>query len=167
MPRIITLLIMTSLGFTGCLIESKSKNMHGLSSFNHSQFTYRGLAERSIQLKFKVNKNQISTVTAVIETDYDYNYPVNIEWKLGQFIQLNEGQLKQTIPFLKKNQPVSFVLKIEGFNSSENKFIRFEALGTHPHRRIFTDGIVSSQIENSFEKIVQEVEAYKKNQGDQ
>jgi len=165
MPRIIVLIF--SLFIVVSCAERKPDSHHGLSMFNRSQFSYKGLVDRSLKLKFKIDKNDVSKITAIIETDYDYNFPVNYEWKLGQFVTATDPQqLKGQLLQLEKNNPVEIQLSVKGFNSPENRFIRFEALGVNPQNRIFSDGIISSQIEYSFEKIVQEVENYKKSVGD-
>ena len=123
-----------------------------------------GLVERSIKLKFQTQQDDISVITAIIETEFDYDYPVNYQWRLGEFLQPENVQdLTGQISSLQKNHPVKIKLNVKGFNiDAVARFVRFEAYGTNPKHRIFTDGVVSSQKNNSFESIVQEVELYKK-----
>ena len=53
-------------------------------------------------------------------------------------------------------------IKVKGFTKDHLKHIRFEIFGEKSQRRLFADGIISSQQENSFEEIVKEIENYKK-----
>lgn len=161
MPRInIFILLITLFLSSGCL-ESEVKNHHGLNMTPRSEFTYRGVVDRSIHLKFEIKKGPISKITARIEIDHDYNYPLNFEWKLGQDVQLTGGSLNGTIEKMQKNIPLEIELEVSGFNTDTPRFVRFEVLGTNPQKRTFADGVVSSS-DKSFEKIVQEIEAYKK-----
>lgn len=144
----------------GCF-EKKPAN-HGMSNIPISQFTYRGVVEKTIKLKFKVVKSNSSTIQAIAETEYDYNHPVKFEWKLGEGLKLSDGNLTGEIAYLRKNTPYTFTIKVNGFESVDPRFIRFEVIGTHESRRIYADGIIASQDEKSFEKIVQEIEEYKK-----
>lgn len=158
MPAIILAVLLSLL--TGCY-DDQSLSQHGLSNIPISQFTYRGVVDRTIQLHFNVDRGEITKITARIETQYDYDFPLNYEWKLGQGVSISSGDLKGQIEKMQKGQPLEIELAVTGFSKEESRFIRFEVLGTNPQKRAFVDGIVSSQ-EKSFEKIVQEVEAYKK-----
>lgn len=145
---------------SGCY-DDQPTNKHGLSNIPLSQFTYRGIVDRSIQLRFDVDKGEVTKIIARIETQYDYNFPLNFEWKLSQGVTLSSGQLKGQIENMKKGQPLEIELAVEGFSKDVPRFVRFEIIGTNPQKRAFVDGIVNSQ-EKSFEKIVQEIEEYKK-----
>lgn len=148
--------------FSGCF-DQKKQIKHGLSTIPVSQFTYRGVVERTIKLTFSVDKGETSKIIARIETEYDYNYPLRFQWKLGQHIQLvNGSQLQGEIAQMRKNAPLEFEIAVTGFNSETPRFIKFEVIGSNPQKRIFADGLVSSKPEKSFEKIVQEIETYKK-----
>jgi len=172
MPTIINLknltLLIAIFNLSSCFEKKVSNQNHGLSFYNKSSFSYMGLVERSIKLKFQTHQDDISVITAVIETEFDYNYPINYQWRLGEFLQPeNSQELSGQISSLQKNQPVKIKLNVKGFNiDAVARFVRFEAFGTNPKHRIFTDGVVSSQKNNSFENIVQEVELYKKQKGD-
>jgi len=174
MPRVknnlqqLCLLTVTILSLSSCFDSNSKTNPHGLNKYNKSSFSYMGFVERSIQLKFKIQQDSISTITAIVQTDYDYKYPVNFQWRLGEYVfAQNADDLTGQIPLLRKNEPVYIKLQVQGFGvKSINRYVRFEAFGTHPSHRIFADGVVSSQKNNSFESIVQEVELYKKQKDD-
>lgn len=159
MPRIILLSLLLSL-LTGCY-DDQPTNKHGLSTVPLSQFTYRGVVDRSINLKFKVDKGGVSKLVARVETQYDYTAPLNFEWKLGEGVELSSGLLKGQLQNMKKGTPVEIEIEVTGFTEGVAHFVRFEIIGTNPEKRAFADGILNSQ-DKSFEKIVQEVEEYKK-----
>ena len=90
---------------------------------------------------------------------YDYNHPFQYKWKLGPNVKLQKGySLTGSFPSIKKDTPVEITISVDQFQASDARFVRFEVFGTDPNKRIFSDGIISSQQENSFESIVQEVE---------
>lgn len=120
--------------------------------------SYMGAIERSIGLKLSLDKSKISFIKASISVPYNYNSPLQYKWKLGPNVTLHQGLLSGSIASLQKGQTVDVIISIKNFDSDENRFVRFEVFGTDPQKRIFSDGIVSSQQENSFESIVQEVE---------
>ena len=76
-------------------------------------------------------------------------------------VTVNSGDLKGQIEKMQKDMPLEIELNVTGFNSDVARFVRFEILGTNPQKRVFADGIINST-DKSFEKIVQEVELYKK-----
>lgn len=158
MPAIILALFLSLL--TSCY-EDQPQNKHGLSMAPLTKFTYRGVVERTIQLNFKVEKGEITKLIAHVETQYDYNFPLNYEWKLGEGVSVNSGDLKGQIEKMQKDTPLEIELNVTGFKGDIVRFVRFEILGTNPQKRVFVDGIINSQ-DKSFEKIVQEVELYKK-----
>lgn len=159
MPRIILILLLVSL-LTGCYDDQPS-NKHGLSTVPLTQFTYRGVVDRTIKLNFKVEKGSVSKLIARIETEYDYNFPLNYEWKLGEGVQVSSGELKGQISSMQKNSLLEIELEVTGFSGDIARFVRFEVIGSNTEKRAFADGILSSQ-DKSFEKIVQEIEEYKK-----
>lgn len=159
MPRIILFGILMSF-LTGCY-EDQTKVNHALSTVPLTQYTYRGVVDRTIDLKFKVEKSNVSKLIARLETQYDYNFPLNYEWKLGEGVQTHSGSLKGQIENLKKGSAVEIELAVSGFNSDMARFVRFEVIGSNSEKRAFADGILNSQ-DKSFEKIVQEIEEFNK-----
>jgi hypothetical protein len=163
MPSVIKLFLISILSttFFGC-VEKKSMATRGMSGVPTSQFSYMGPVERTIDLKLQLSKAKFSdagAIRAVISLPYDYNHPLQYKWKLGQNVKLQKGQsLTGLIPSIKKDTPVEITLSVDNFQASEARFVRFEVFGTNPNKRIFSDGIVSSNQENAFESIVQEVE---------
>ena len=162
MSRINQFLILVFAIFSfGCF--KKTAEERGLSLIPVSSFGYRGQVERSLKLKFLSDKGDVSTLTAEIESPFDYDFPVEFTWQLGQDVHLLQGELKGELAHLKKDTPVQLQIKVSNYNDTKtNRFVRFEAIGTNKSKRIFADGVFSAQPEQSFEKLVQEIEAYKK-----
>ncbi|MFN3453967.1 MAG: hypothetical protein ACK41T_03340 [Pseudobdellovibrio sp.] len=161
MPTIkILFSILLTLSFTSCF-EGKSKN-HGLTPFSKSQFSYNGVVEKSIQLKFTVTKESSTYITATVQTDYDYEHSLKYDWKLGENVSLLVGEKTGILTGLKKGVPVHIQIQVKGFDADTPRFVRFEVLGLNQERRIYADGVLSSNVQKSFEHTVQEIEAYKK-----
>ncbi len=158
-PRLFTILAI-SFFIISCKENKQAKQ--GLKKIPVSAYTYKGLVEKSIQLKFKSSGTNPTTISAEIEIPYNYQYPLNYEWKLGEQVKLSNGQIKGEVALLQQNKKVEISIDVTGFKSDAVRFIRFEIIGTNPQRKIYADGIYSSDISSSFESIVQEVENYKK-----
>ena len=146
----------------GCTEKKKDLVSRGLSPISTSQYSYMGPVERTINLKLELNKAQFNSsakIRAVVNLPYDYNQPLEYKWKLGQNVKLQKGfTLSGRISSLKKNSPVEITIIVDQFQANDARFVRFEVFGTDPNKRIYSDGVVSSQQENAFESIVQEVE---------
>lgn len=138
--------------------QSESLESRGMSSLSKTKYSYMGSAAREIDLKLSFKKSDISLIKAVIQVPYNYNSSFQYRWKLGSHVTLAEGSLTGFIQPLQKGEKAEVLLKVKNFNSDDHRFVRFEVFGTDPNKRIFSDGIVSSQQESSFESIVQEVE---------
>lgn len=145
---------------TSCF-EKDNKNSHGLSAIPRTEFSYRGAVDRSIKLKFNVQKSKTSEIVAVAQLPENYNGPIQYKWFLGDGVQLEEGLLENKIDNFQKSKLIAQI-KVKGFTNDRLKHIRFEIFGEKSQRRLFADGIISSQQENSFEEIVKEIENYKK-----
>ncbi len=146
---------------TGCIkneILSKNKFRH----ISGSEFSYRGAVEKSIDLKFSIEKNDVSKITAHIRLPDNYTDAVKYKWMLGAGVTISSGDIEKTIQPVEKNKSFDLQISVRGFNIMPVKHIRFEIIGKNPNHRIFADGIVSSDQENSFEATVKDVEQYKK-----
>jgi hypothetical protein len=160
MSRALGPLIILILCLTSCF-ERTTKSSHGLSFIPRTQFSYRGAVDRSIKLKFNVEKSDISEITAMAQLPENYEGDIKFKWFLGEGVLLEEGLLENKIVNLKKSKVVAQI-KVKGFTKEFLRHIRFEIHSDNSKRKIFADGIVSSQQENSFEEIVKEIENYKK-----
>lgn len=158
-PRLFLIL---SLSLAALSCKKTETYSHGLKNISVSSYTYKGLVEKSIQLKFKSSGSNPTTITAEVEIPFNYQYPLKYEWKLGEDVTLSQGQLKGEVTSLEQNKKVEISIDVNGFKSDKPRFVRFEIMGTNPKRKIYADGIYSSDVSSSFESIVQEVENYKK-----
>ena len=146
--------------FTGCF-EEKSAEDRGLS-LHKSEFSYKGAVERSISLKLTTEKKSISEIKALVQIPSDYSGSLTYKWMLGEGVKITEG-LQTGQVTVDQQKKISLTIKVSGFNESTKRFIRFEIMSNNPQRRLFADGLVSSDQEDSFEQIVKEVEKYKEN----
>lgn len=160
MSSIKKLLLTVTLVFVGCT-QKKDITDRGMSPAPTSQYSYMGAAERILKLNFDVSKSRFSnkaTIKAIISLPFDYNASLQYKWKLGEKVIIKSGELTGSVHSLTKNTPVEVSIDVDHFDPRQSRFVRFEIIGLDPNRRIFTDGLVSSHQENSFESIVQEVE---------
>jgi hypothetical protein len=159
MPPII--LLSSFIFFMSGCFESETRNLHGLKSISTSEFGYRGAVDRSIDLKFDSKKSDISTISVVAKIPESYSGALSYKWTLGSDIKIDQGELSGTVS-AKDNKKIFLRIFVKNFNSKEVKHVKFEITGGDSGRRIFADGIVSNNKENSFEEIVKEIETYKK-----
>lgn len=144
---------------SGCF-EEKSMKEHGMQ-ISHSQFGYRGVVEKSLDLKFEKDFGSTSEITAVVSSGYGYPSELEYNWKLGPGVTLAAGELKGKISGLEKNKKMKLKIKVNGLDANQIRHVGFDIIGLNSTQRVYADGVVSSQVENSFEKIVQEVEQHK------
>lgn len=145
------------------LVSSAPRNFG--QSVYVSQFSSRGIVDRTIILKIKSNpiKNSESVeVVAYVSMPFDFDGQLNYKWTLGQNVQVVEGDLTgSTESSFQREIPKKITLLVNGFNPLELRHIGFEVWGEKNGRRLFADGLISSQQKNSFEDIVQHVEKLK------
>ncbi len=153
------LLLSSVLLLAGCF-EDKTAEDRGMS-LHRSEFSYKGAVQRSIGLKFTIDKKSISEVTALMQVPSDYAGTLTYKWMLGEGLKISEGSQTGQLS-ADQQKKFSTSIKVSGFNEPTKRFIRFEILSDDPQRRLFADGLISSDQENSFEQIVKEVEEYKK-----
>lgn len=160
--------ILTTFLFFGCINPlnqiSPSARLNLKSTIPRSELTYRGVVQRTAELKFNIHKSEISEITALIYLPTDYNDTLKYKWTLGEGVSLHSGYLENNLEKYEKNKPLVLKILVKGFNTESlepAKHVRFEILSDQLNRRIFADGLVSSNQENSFEDIVKQVENYK------
>ena len=137
------------------------------SGINVSQYSSHGIVDRIINLKIETSRNahtdSISEVAALISLPFDFDGELQYKWTLGQNLILKEGSLTgSTIKSFQKDKPEKIYISVEGFTPDNLRHIGFEIYGMKNNRRIFADGLISSQKEKSFEKTVQRNSGIKK-----
>ena len=135
---------------------------------NVSQFSSHGVVDRLIDLKITTgnlksqNANESTDIVAHVSVPFDLNEPLHYKWTLGQNVFLGDGILEGSVTNpLVKDQIEKIVISVKGFSADQLRHIGFEVWGERNGRRIYADGLISSQKENSFEDIVQHVEKMK------
>lgn len=125
-----------------------------------SQYSGRGVVDRVIHLDFKTKDSK--EVIAIVSMPFDFDGEIQYQWTLGENIDVIEGTLKGSLPTgLRKDHAQQIKLVVQGFDQNQLRHIGFEIWGDKNGRRIYADGLISSQQENSFENIVQNVEKIK------
>ena len=159
-PQLIIYLIFALSIYFYQSLGPKQMTRKSFSAVNVSQFSSHGVVDRIINLKIEVkNENEI---TSVISLPFDFEEGLEYKWILGQNVILKEGALtgKSEIGF-RKDQTKKIKIKVAGFDSKNNRHIGFEVWGTKNNRRLFAEGLISSQTDKSFEAVVQNVERSK------
>ena len=160
MPTIKNIFFLTlSFFLISCTQKTEDHSIH----HEKSGLSYMGMGERSIQLKLKQDNslfNNQTEVSAEIEVPAQYVGDINFKWKLGSDIKLVSGDTSGIVKADSQNTRFIFKLIVENFKNHENRFVRFEAVGMTKKHSIYTDGILSSTLDNSFEDTVQKVEKF-------
>lgn len=143
---------------------SLSKNNSGnlkKENFHQSEFSHMGIGSRNIGLQLSTQNEVLGDETQVIA---ELTLPkgsvsaLSYKWKLGSGIILVKGPLQQEIITIPHKNKYQIYLTVKNFKNMSSRFIRFEAFGLQNNQRVFTDGLISSSIDRSFENIVQKVE---------
>lgn len=135
--------------------------------FNISQYSSRGIIDRIVDLKIQtksIQKNNAAAteVVAYVSLPFDFEGQLQYKWTLGQNVTLIAGTLTgASKEKFQREEPQQIKITVSGFDRSQLRHIGFEIFGEKNGRRIFADGLISSQKENSFEDVVQHVERIK------
>lgn len=136
--------------------------------FLQSGFTSKGVSNRilKVQITFdEVTSNQDeNTIVAHIQSPFNFKQPLNYKWKLGENVTLDEGLLNGAVDELIAGEKKTISIKVKGFSKQQNRHIAFEIRGLQNNRAIHGDALVASDMENTFENIVQNVERIKASQ---
>lgn len=133
--------------------------------FLQSKFSSKGVADRIIQLNMNFEKAELNSekieISAEVQMPFDFNDKLYFRWKLGQDVILSEGELTGEINGLFKNEPKKLSIWVTGFSKENNHHVGFEVYGIKNGKNIYGDALIASDIENTFENIVQNVERIK------
>ncbi len=137
------------------------------TGINVSQFSSHGIVDRVINLKISIihadSTNDQVEVVAEVALPFDFDGALEYKWILGQGVILKEGQLRgKTNILFTKDSVQKIKLRVNGFSPENLRHIGFEIFGTKNGRRLFAEGLISSQLEKSFEKTVQRNSGIKK-----
>ncbi len=145
--------------------SSPTKPKQTRKSFLQSEYTARGVIDRTIQLKINYQKAKINServeISAEISLPFDYSDKLNFKWKLGENVSLIEGEQTGAINGIRKDEKRKIKILVTGFSKENNHHIGFEVYGIRNGKTIFADSLIASDLENTFENTVQQVEKIK------
>ncbi len=167
-PQLIFLIIATLAYFQNFYSKPSKQLQRGFASqVPISQYSHRGIVDRSIELKFKTEpaEKKFSSsmeITALVSMPFAFEGQLQYKWTLGQEVRLVEGDLTgSTESVFQRDVPKEIKLIVNGFDKNSLRHIGIEVWAERNGRRLFVDGLISSQQEQSFEDIVQHVEKMK------
>ncbi|MEK6628007.1 MAG: hypothetical protein AABY53_05230 [Bdellovibrionota bacterium] len=144
------------------------KPPHSSRTVLQSKFSSKGVANRIIQVRLNSDEKQSNTekveISAEVSTPFDFTDKLYFKWQLGQDVILVSGELAGEIHSLLKNEPKKIYLTVTGFSKENNHHVRFEISGTKNGKSIYGDALIASDLENTFENTVQNVEKIKASQ---
>ena len=130
-----------------------------------SQFTSKGVSNRILQIKINFDEvaldDKTVEVTAEINTPFDFKKSLNYKWKFGEGISIIEGSPFGEVTGLSKDESTKVKIKVKGFSKEKNRQLGFEIFGTLNGNRVHGDSLVASDLDNTFENTVQNVERIK------
>lgn len=146
-------------------MQNINENRAPRAQFLQSKFTGKGVVDRVIKLKLNAEKADTNSekveISAEFKLAFDFNDQLHYRWKLGQDVILVDGDLNGQVNGLTGNEPKKLTITVTGFSKETNHQIGFEISGIKNGKNIFADGLIASDMENTFENIVQNVEKIK------
>ncbi len=133
-----------------------------------SIFTSKGVTNRIIRIELKYD--QVKThgeeveIKAYVTMPFSYSAILNYKWKLGEGVSIADGALTGQIGQLVKAEPQLITLRVKGFGQESNHQIGFEVIGERAEQTLYGDAMIASDLEDTFENTVQNVERLKANQ---
>lgn len=138
------------------------------ANFPQSVFSSKGVVNRIISVHIKYDEvekdSDRCTLTAEVGIPFDFDGKLDYHWKLGPDVVLVEGSQDGNFQNLKKTDIKTFTITVSHFSKQANRTIGFEVYGVKNTRRIYGDALVASDMEDTFENIVQNVERIKASQ---
>lgn len=135
------------------------------AQFLQSKFTGKGVVDRVIKLKLNAGKASSNSekveISAEFKLAFDFDEQLHYRWKLGQDVILVDGALSGQVNGLTGNESKKLTITVSGFSKETNHQVGFEISGIKNGKNIFADGLIASDMENTFENIVQNVEKIK------
>lgn len=130
-----------------------------------SSFTNGGTAQKILNVEVKYEEvqsnSEVAEIKAYVTLPFSYQHPLNYKWKLGEGVEIVEGGLSGQVSELTGQQAHLISIKVKGFSKEKNHHIGFEIFGQTQGRGIYGDALIASDLENTFENTVQNVERIK------
>lgn len=168
-PRLVTALLLLVTASVGYWTYHKTSAAPKKSPFIlQSIFTSKGVTTRLIQIELQYDKvkshNEEVEVKALVSMPFNYPSALNYKWKFGEGVSVTEGAVTGQIENLNKGEPRIITLHVKGFGQESNHQIGFEVTGNRSGQVLYGDALIASDLENTFENTVQNVERLKANQ---
>lgn len=160
---VISFFTLAGFGYWAYQPTAKVTNFSTFAGATGSVYSNRGIVDRIIKIDFSYEEGADETqwVSADITLPFDYIEKLEYKWLLAENVSLVSGELISSIDQLKANKATKIKLQVRGLVKTENRFVGLEVYGQKNSRRIYGEGLFSTQAESSFEKIVQNVERIK------
>lgn len=130
-----------------------------------SSFTTGGTAQKILNVELKYDEvqsnNDVAEIKAYVTLPFTYQHSLNYKWKLGEGVEIVDGLVAGQIPELFAQQSRLISIKVKGFSKQTNHHIGFEIFGQTQGRGIYGDALIASDLANTFENTVQNVERIK------
>lgn len=145
--------------------QNTGKSQPPRAQFLQSKFSARSIDNRVIQLKLNADEARSNSekveISAEFKLPFDFTNNLHFRWKLGEDVMLVDGVLSGQVNGLIGNESKKLTITVTGFSKETNHQIGFEISGIKNGKNIFADGLIASDLENTFENIVQNVEKIK------
>lgn len=153
---------LASVVFTFFYFQKKSAGLPPRAQFLQSKFTSKGIVDRAIKLKLNADNASSNSekveISAEFKLAFDFNDQLHFRWKLGPDVRIVDGDLSGQVNGLTGNESKKVTITVTGFSKETNHQVGFEISGIKNGKNIFADGVIASDMENTFENIVQNVE---------
>lgn len=144
------------------LIESKNSLQ---PNFSRSSISYSGIGQRNLGLKFKLYGSDSRVIVATVKLPENLDLSkqkLKFKWQLDENVVLKNYETSGEIIIPADKKSIDIPIEVNNFSQTQSRFIRFEARIEANSHRFFTDGIISSQEQSSFEAFVRGIEDFKK-----
>lgn len=167
--RILTAALVLITGSVGYWTYHKTRTAPKKSPFIlQSVFTSKGVVNRLIQIELQYETvkthGEVAEIKALVSMPFNSPSTLNYKWKLGEGVSITEGSESGQIENLIKGESRIITLHVKGFGQESNHQIGFEVTGNRSGQALYGDAMIASDLENTFENTVQNVERLKANQ---
>ena len=160
------LLVVTSVGYG--VYRKTSTSVRRKPFVLQSIFTSKGAATRIIQIDLQYDSVKTHSedveIKAFVSMPFSYSPVLHYKWKLGEGVIVTNGSLTGQITNLVKGEPQLITLNVKGFGLESNHQVGFEVIGSQSAQKLYGDAMIASNLEDTFENTVQNVERLKAEQ---
>lgn len=157
------LLVLVSWKYSNSKLVSSEKSSQ--PNFSRSSISYSGIGQRNLGLKFKLYGSDSRIIVATVQLPENLelsNQKLKFKWQLDENVILKNYDASGEILIPSNKKSIDIPIEVNNFSQTKSRFVRFEARIEANTNRFFTDGIISSQEQSSFEAFVRGIEDFKK-----